>query len=147
MLPTIATAVIVLSVFWSLATLARRLVRAGAAYVQDRSVRMLVTQLPYYLVWAAGLIVTLDAVGVNLEAAVTALGLGGLAIGFTLNDILSNLVSGVLILAMRPFEIGDRIGSTTRKVQSSTSSCVRPRSPSPLVPERRPQTATAAAAR
>ena len=34
-----------------------------------------------YLVWAAGFIVTLDAVGVNLEAAVTALGLGGVAIG------------------------------------------------------------------
>ncbi len=48
-------------------------------------------------------------VGVNLHSAVTALGLGGVAVGFALKDILSNLVSGVLILAMRPFEIDDQI--------------------------------------
>jgi small-conductance mechanosensitive channel len=108
-LPKLATAVVVLSLFWGLATLARRLVGAVATYIQDQSVRMLVTQLPYYFVWAAGFIVTLDAIGVNLQAAVTALGLGGVAIGFALKDILSNLVSGVLILAMRPFEIGDQI--------------------------------------
>ena len=108
-LPKIAIVVIVLSVFWGLATLARRIARAGAKYVQDASVKLLVTQLPYYLVWAAGLIVMLDAVGVNLQTAVTALGLGGVAIGFALKDILSNLVSGVLMLAMGPFEIGDQI--------------------------------------
>ena len=45
----------------------------------------------------------------NLESVATALGLGGVAVGFALKDILSNLVSGVLILAMRPFEIGDQI--------------------------------------
>jgi small-conductance mechanosensitive channel len=108
-LPKIAIALIVLSVFWGLAKLVRRIVGAGAAFVEDRSVRMLLTQLPYYLVWATGLIVTFDAVGVNLQPALTALGLGGVAIGFALKDILSNLVSGMLILAMGPFEIGDQI--------------------------------------
>jgi small-conductance mechanosensitive channel len=108
-LPRIAIVLIVLSVFWVLAALTRRIVRVGAAYVRDRSVRMLLTQLPYYLVWAAGVGVALDAVGVNLQSAVTALGLGGVALGFALKDILSNLVSGMLILAMGPFEIGDQI--------------------------------------
>jgi len=108
-LPRIATAVVVLSVSWALATLVRRIARIGAAYIHDRSVRMLVIQLAYYLVWTVGFIVTLDALGVNLRDAVTALGLGSVAIGFALKDILSNLVSGVLILAMRSFEIGDQI--------------------------------------
>ena len=108
-LPTIASAVVVLLVFWVLATLARRGARTGAQYIRDPTTKMLVTQVTYYLVWAVGFVVAFDAVGMNLEAVATALGLGSVAIGFALKDILSNLVSGVLILAMRPFEIGDQI--------------------------------------
>jgi small-conductance mechanosensitive channel len=108
-LPAAISAVIVLAMFWSLATLGRRIVRTGAQYIDNRSVRLLVTQVPYYLVWMVGFIVALDAVGVNLQSAVTALGLGSVAIGFALKDILSNLVSGILILAIHPFGIGDQI--------------------------------------
>ncbi len=55
----------------------------------------------------------------NLESVATVLGLGSVAIGFALKDILSNLVSGVLLLVMRPFEIGDQIviGETERTVE------------------------------
>jgi small conductance mechanosensitive channel len=109
-LPKIATAAAVLLVFWGLATLVRRIVRAGAEYtIRDRTRKLLVIQVSYYLVWAAGFIVMFDVVGVNLNSAVTALGLGGVAVGFALKDILSNLVSGMLILLMRPFEIDDQI--------------------------------------
>ena len=108
-LPMVAAAVVVLLVFWVLATVARRIARAATHYIPDPTIRMLVTQVSYYLVWAIGFIVALDAFGLNLQSVVTALGLGSVAIGFALKDILSNLVSGVLILAMRPFEIGDQI--------------------------------------
>ena len=66
-------------------------------------------QVTYYFVWIVGIVVTLDSVGMNLQTIATALGLGGVAVGFALKDIVSNLVSGVLILAMRPFQIGDQI--------------------------------------
>lgn len=108
-LPAAISAVIVLAVFWVLATLVRRVARAGAQYIADQTTRLLVTQVTYYLVWAVGFMVALDAVGVNLQSAVTALGLGSVAIGFALKDILSNLVSGILILVMHPFEIDDEI--------------------------------------
>jgi len=108
-LPMVGAAVVVLLVFWVLATVARRIARAATHYIPDPTIRMLVTQVSYYLVWAIGFIVALDAFGLNLQSVVTALGLGSVAIGFALKDILSNLVSGVLILAMRPFEIGDQI--------------------------------------
>ena len=81
----------------------------GCERLRDRTMQILVTQFTYYLVWALGFIVALDAMGMNLEAVVTGLGLGSVAIGFALKDILSNLVSGMLILLMRPFEIGDQI--------------------------------------
>lgn len=108
-LPAFATAVAVLLVFWGFATLTRRIVRTAAEYIHDQTVRMLIIQVSYYLVWAVGFIVMFDAVGMSPESVATALGLGSVAIGFALKDILSNLVSGVLILAMRPFEIGDQI--------------------------------------
>ena len=62
-----------LAVFWILATLVRRVARAGAQYIDDQTTRLLVTQVTYYLVWAVGFSVALDAVGVNLQSAVTAL--------------------------------------------------------------------------
>ena len=108
-LPAVVSAVVVLLVFWGLATLARKAAREASRVIHDQTVRLLVVQVTYHFVWIVGILVTLDAVGMNLQTAATALGLGGVAIGFALKDILSNLVSGVLILAMRPFEIGDQI--------------------------------------
>jgi small conductance mechanosensitive channel len=108
-LPSIVVALVILAIFWGLASLARWLVRMSTTFVRDATVRVLITQVSYYLVWAIGVVVTLDALGINLQAVVTAFGLGSVALGFALKDILSNLVSGVLILAMRPFAIGDQI--------------------------------------
>jgi small-conductance mechanosensitive channel len=50
---------------------------------------------------------------------VTGLGLTSLALGFALKDIISNFVSGILILGLRPFQIGDEIvvGETEGSVQ------------------------------
>jgi small conductance mechanosensitive channel len=108
-LPAVVAAAILLILCWGLATGARRIAGLVAKRLRDRTMQILVTQFTYYAVWALGFIVALDAIGLNLEAVVTGLGLGSVAIGFALKDILSNLVSGMLILLMRPFEMGDQI--------------------------------------
>jgi small-conductance mechanosensitive channel len=108
-LPAVLGAIVVLVVFWAVATFARNTARTMTGFMRDQTRRLLVTQLTYYFVWIVGIIVTLDSIGMNLQTFATAFGLGGVAVGFALKDILSNLVSGVLILAMRPFEIGDQI--------------------------------------
>lgn len=51
----------------------------------------------------------LDAFGFDPRTVATGLGLTGLALGFALKDVLSNFVSGILILTLRPFELGDQI--------------------------------------
>jgi len=53
--------------------------------------------------------VALDAFGFDPRTVATGLGLTGLALGFALKDVLSNFVSGILILTLRPFELGDQI--------------------------------------
>ena len=108
-LPAIASAVTVLVIAWGLATLAQRAVVFLARYVENPTRRNLVRQVSYYAVWAVGVVIALDVLGVNAQALVTGLGLGSVALGFALKDVISNLVSGLLILVMHTFEINDQI--------------------------------------
>ena len=56
-----------------------------------------------------GFVTALGTLGIDVSALVAGLGLMGFALGFALKDIISNLLSGVLILLYRPFEKGNRI--------------------------------------
>lgn len=59
--------------------------------------------------------------GFDLSQYATSLGLGSMAIAFALQDPLSNLVSGFLLLADRPFQVGDwcQIGGRWLLVQQT----------------------------
>ncbi len=59
-----------------------------------------------------GLVTALGTLGIDISALVAGLGLTGFALGFALKDTISNLLSGVLILLYRPFEIGSHIKIT-----------------------------------
>lgn len=68
---------------------------------------------------AIGIAIVLSAVfGVDLGGAFAALGVGGIVIGFALQDTLGNLFSGVALLFERPFDIGDwlEVDGTVGKV-------------------------------
>lgn len=113
-------ALLVLGLFWLLATGLRRALRTVfKRVIEDRTVESLVEQATFYAVWTLGLVVAVDALGFQPQTVVTGLGLTGLALGFALKDIISNFVSGLLILALRPFELGDQIvvGETEGSVE------------------------------
>ncbi|MFA6568458.1 MAG: mechanosensitive ion channel domain-containing protein [Victivallales bacterium] len=65
-----------------------------------------------FLIMGIGAITALGTLGINVNAMVAGLGLGGFALGFALKDALSNLLSGALILIYHPFTVGDRITVT-----------------------------------
>ena len=74
------------------------------------------THLPMLLIRTSGitlavlaLITTLGTLGIDVSALVAGLGLTGFALGFALKDTISNLLSGILILLYKPFEIGNHI--------------------------------------
>ena len=52
---------------------------------------------------------SITALGVNVSALVAGLGLNGFALGFALKDIISNLISGAMILIHHPFSLDDFI--------------------------------------
>jgi small-conductance mechanosensitive channel len=55
------------------------------------------------------LIVALDFAGVPTSSLLALLGAAGLAIGLGLKDSLSNIASGVVLIMLRPFHVGDRV--------------------------------------
>jgi len=63
------------------------------------------------VVVAFGAVFAFDAVGVAIGPLVGALGVGGIALAFAAQDILANLVSGVLLQVRHPFRIGEQIRS------------------------------------
>lgn len=108
--PAILTGAAVLLVFWIIASVGRRLIALAAPRVKaDTGVVLLLSRLYYYGVLAFGLITALDTAGMDVGALIAGLGLTGFALGFALKDVLSNFVSGIMLLAYRPFHIGDVI--------------------------------------
>ena len=119
-LPRALATLLILALFGLLAWIVRWLLtRLFAVIIGDRTLENLIRQLVYYAIWVLGIIIAVNALGFDPQALATGIGLTSLALGFALQDILSNFVSGLLILVLRPFELGDEIviGETEGAVQ------------------------------
>ena len=75
----------------------------------DQHIAMLLARASRIGLLVLGLITALGTLGIDISAMVAGLGLTGFALGFALKDTISNLLSGVLILLYRPFEVGNNI--------------------------------------
>jgi len=73
------------------------------------NVASLVGNLVQIGIVALGIINLLIAFGVDLASLVTVLGVAGLAISLSMQDLLRNVVAGIYVLLEQPFKIGDRI--------------------------------------
>ncbi len=109
-LPTILVAILIFVLFWFAARLAARLIRSvGKRMNLDLTVRDLLADGTHIVVIIVGAITALGTVGIDVSALVAGLGLTSFALGLALKDIVSNVVSGVLILTYHPFRIGDTV--------------------------------------
>lgn len=54
-------------------------------------------------------VILLEMYGVNVDALIAGLGIGGLAISLAAKDSLSNMISGLILMLDKPFRVGDRI--------------------------------------
>jgi small-conductance mechanosensitive channel len=109
-IPGMFRGVLVFLVFWLVAGLGRRAIALAAPRVRaDTGVVLLLSRVYYYSILIFGIVTALGAAGLNVTALVTGLGLTGFALGFALKDVLSNLLSGIMLLLYRPFNLGDHI--------------------------------------
>jgi len=62
-----------------------------------------------YGILALGFYISFQTVGINLSSLAVLAGAIGVGLGFGLQNIISNFISGLIILAERPIAIGDRV--------------------------------------
>lgn len=75
----------------------------------DPGLKFAITRIFSYLFLALGFYVALDVNGVNLSSLAVLAGALGVGVGFGLQNIVANFVSGLVLLAERPVAVGDRI--------------------------------------
>jgi small-conductance mechanosensitive channel len=75
----------------------------------DRSLQYAIAQIVSNIVLIVGIFIVLDNAGIHLGALAVFAGAVGVGVGFGLQNIASNFISGLVILAERPITIGDRV--------------------------------------
>ena len=83
----------------------RFLVKSGL----DRALQYAIAQIVSNLVLVIGIFIVLENTGIHLGALTVFAGAVGVGVGFGLQNIASNFISGLVILAERPITIGDRV--------------------------------------
>ncbi len=109
-LPSIILAIVVLIVGRYFALFVRRVavqLMSRASY--DQTVRSFASQIIYYTILSVVVLSALSLVGFPTNNFLAAFGAFGIAIGLALQNNMSNLASGLIILAFKPFKAGDWI--------------------------------------
>ena len=93
----------------------------------DRALQYAIAQVVSNIVLVVGIFFVLENAGIHLAALTVFAGAVGVGVGFGLQNIASNFISGLVILAERPITIGDRVevaGITGRVQQIRARSTV-----------------------
>ena len=110
-LSSVAKLVVLLALLWWAAGRLRRVIvdRALSHTHFDAGTRVAVGGIVRYLVLVIGVVLILQNAGLNLSALGVLAGAVGVGVGFGLQNIVSNFISGIIIMLERPFKVGDRV--------------------------------------
>ena len=98
---------IILVAGWTLATWAKRGLESGLARLPiDPTLKPLIASLARYGILILTLLLVVQQFGVQTTSLIAVLGAAGLAIGLALQGTLSNVASGVMLLVLRPYRVG-----------------------------------------
>ncbi len=75
----------------------------------DETLRFFLGGFAKYAVFAFSAVIVLGQFGVETASLIAILGAAGLAIGLALQGTLSNIAAGMMLLILRPFNVGDYI--------------------------------------
>ena len=68
-----------------------------------------ITTISVYVLWSVGILIALNIFGFNATSLTVVLGALGIGLGFGLQAIFNNFVSGIILLFERPIQVGDDI--------------------------------------
>ncbi len=109
-IPSILLAIAILIVGLILTKICVKLMSKGLSKTKlDLTVVKFTTQVTKILLYVLLLTVVLSMVGIPATSIITVIGTAGVAIGLALQNSLSNVAGGFLLMITKPFKIGDYI--------------------------------------
>jgi len=75
----------------------------------DQGMQYTFNRLLHYIIVVIAVLVSLPLIGFDLSVLTVFAGVAGIGIGFGLQNIISNFISGLILLFERPIKVGDKI--------------------------------------
>lgn len=75
----------------------------------DEGTSYTLSRITQYIIISIGVLISFNFVGINLSSLTVIFGLLSVGIGFGLQNVTSNFISGLIILFERPISVGDRV--------------------------------------
>lgn len=108
--PTIILAIVVLIVGTILTKIVLRLLTKGLKKTKlELTVTKFTVQMAKIVLYTLLVTVVLSILGIPATSIITVIGTAGVAVGLALQDSLSNVAGGFLLMITKPFKIGDYI--------------------------------------
>jgi small conductance mechanosensitive channel len=105
----VVIAALVLVIGWTLGNQANKAIHKVKKL--DTTLQSFLGTTAKYAIFALAIVTVLQQFGVETTSLLAVLGAAGLAIGLALQGTLSNVSAGVMLLILRPFNVGDFISS------------------------------------
>lgn len=111
--------------------IARFVARMMSKTIKDQALTDFARTVLYSFLLLIVIAASLDQLGIETTSLVAIVGAAGLAIGLAMKDSLQNVASGVMLIVLRPFGIGDYVeaagvGGTVEKIGLFTTMLVTP---------------------
>ncbi|GAB5410657.1 MAG: mechanosensitive ion channel [Balneolaceae bacterium] len=97
--------------FSFLASFVKRLLnkRILPKFIKDSGLRYTLARMSQYVIVIFGLFISFQFLGIDLTGLAVIFGFLSVGIGFGLQNITSNFISGLIVLFERPISVGDRV--------------------------------------
>lgn len=105
--PLLAAIVVLLVGMWVARRLSNAMPRATARMGVDPMLGNFLRNVVYAASLVIVVVLAIGTLGVQITPLLAVLGTAGLAVGLALKDSLSNIASGVMLVTLRPFRVGD----------------------------------------
>ncbi|WP_017471206.1 mechanosensitive ion channel family protein [Amphibacillus jilinensis] len=78
-------------------------------YQLDQGIQFTFNRIFHYIIMIIAVMMSISIVGISLGALTVFASVAGVGIGFGLQNVASNFISGIILLFERPIKIGDRV--------------------------------------
>ena len=138
------TLALVMALLWLSSWLRRWMVERALRHFHhmDLGTREAVASVVRYLVLVLGMALILQNAGIRLTALGVVAGAVGVGVGFGLQNVISNFISGLIIMLERPVKVGDPVemagvAGVVREIGARRTTIVTPDQVAVLVPNQR----------